>query len=128
MPSVDLEQLARTLFDAYGRGDLEIVASLLSAEVVFNVTNAAGGVDRVEGRDEALARLPDLSGAELRTTVTQVVAVDDERVLTMVEIEARRHGRELHNVAAFLARVPHETVAEIWMVEARPAYSAEFWG
>ena len=34
---VDLEQLARTLCDAYGDGDLETVASLLSAEVVSSV-------------------------------------------------------------------------------------------
>jgi hypothetical protein len=34
---------------------------------------------------------------------------------------------ELHNYAAFLARVADGRVVELWMVEAQPAYSDEFW-
>ena len=43
------------------------------------------------------------------------------------EVKAERKGRELHNFAAFLARVPDDRITDLWMVEARPAYSAEFW-
>mgnify|MGYP003598380111 CR=1 FL=1 len=38
-----------------------------------------------------------------------------------------RHGKDLHNFPAFLARVADRQIAELWMVEARPAYSDEFW-
>jgi hypothetical protein len=82
-------------------------------------------VDRVEGRERAMARLPDLTGAEWSTGIT--VVVDDERILTMMEVKAKRKGRELHNFAAFLARVPGDQISELWMVEALPAYSDEFW-
>jgi hypothetical protein len=95
--------------------------------VVAYVTNAEAGVDRVEGREQFMARLPDLAGAELSTAITQLVAVDDERVLTMIEVKARRKGRELHNFAGFLARVPRDRISELWMVDAKPAYSEEFW-
>jgi ketosteroid isomerase-like protein len=124
---VDLENLARTLFGAYGDGDLETVGSLIAEDAVVYVTNAEGGVDRVEGRDCALARLPDLTGAEWSTRITQVVVVDRERVMTMIEVKAARRGRELHNFAAFLARVVEDRVSELWMVEAQPAYSDDFW-
>jgi ketosteroid isomerase-like protein len=124
---VDLERLARTFFGAYGEGDLETVRSLLAEDAVVYVTNADAGVDRVEGRDRAMARLPDLAGAEWSTGITQVVVVDEERVMTMIEVKARGKGRELHNFAAFLARVPRDHISDLWMVEAMPAYSHEFW-
>ncbi len=101
--------------------------SLLAEDAVVYVTNAEGGVDRVEGRDQAMARLPDLTGAEWSTGITQVAVVDEELVLTMIEVKARRKGRELHNFAAFLARVPGNQISDLWMVEAQPAYSDEFW-
>jgi ketosteroid isomerase-like protein len=47
--------------------------------------------------------------------------------MTMVEIRADRAGRQLHNFAAFLARVSGGRIAELWMVEAEPASSDEFW-
>jgi len=124
---VDLAHLARTFFGAYGEDDLETVKTLLADDALVYVTNAEGGVDRVEGRDQAIARLPDLTGAEWSTAITQVLVVDDERVMTMIEVKAKRKGKELHNFAAFLARVPGEQIRDLWMVEAKPAYSDEFW-
>ena len=38
-----------------------------------------------------------------------------------------RRGRTLHNHAAFLARVRQGRVTELWMVDALPADSDEFW-
>ncbi len=121
------EQLARDLFGAYGEGDLDTVRGLLADKLISYITNADAGVDRVEGAEAFMARLPDTSEAELTTSVTQVVAIDDERVMTMVEIKAERHDRTLHNFAAFLARVADGRIAELWMVDAKPAYSDEFW-
>ncbi|HEY1317387.1 MAG TPA: nuclear transport factor 2 family protein [Gaiella sp.] len=127
MPPIDLERLARAFFGAYGEGDLETVRALLAEDAVVYVTNAEGGVDRVAGRDRAMARLPDLTGAEWSTQITQVAVVDEERVMTMIEVRAARKGKELHNYAAFLARVSAERISDLWMVEALPAYSDEFW-
>jgi ketosteroid isomerase-like protein len=97
--------LARELFEAYGRSDLAAVGATLADDLVAYVTSSDGDVDVVEGRDRYLERLPDLRAASGRLDVTQVVEIDPERVLTMVEIHARRKDRDLHNVAAFLARV-----------------------
>jgi len=122
-----LERLARDLFEAYGEGELETMRALLAEDLIAYITNADAGVDRVEGRDSFMSRLPDLAGAELSTAITQIVAIDEERVMTMLEIKAERGGKTLHNFAAFLARMSQGQVAELWMVDAKPAYSDEFW-
>ena len=64
---------------------------------------------------------------QARRAVTQTLVVDATRVMTMVEIRAERDGRALHNFAAFLAEVEDGRVRRLWMVDARPAYSEEFW-
>jgi ketosteroid isomerase-like protein len=125
--AAELEAVARGFFEAFARGDVEASLALLAPDVVAWVTNADGGVDEVRGRDAYRGRIPDMDSAEWRIDVTQVLAIDAERVLTAVEIRAHRHGRDLHNFAAFLARVAGGLIAELWMVEARPAYSDEFW-
>lgn len=125
--AADLEGLARRFFGAYGEGDLATVRSLLADDAVTYITTADAGVDRVEGRDAFMACLPDLAGATLRTGITQVLTIDEERVMTMIEVRAERQGRRLHNFAAFLARVSDDRIAELWMVDAKPAYSDEFW-
>jgi ketosteroid isomerase-like protein len=119
--------LLRGWFEAYGRGDLDAVRAGLADELRAWVTNADGGADVVEGADAYMSRLPDLKAAGGEAVVTQVLEVDAERVMTMIEIRAEREGRSLHNHAAFLARIADGRIAELWMVDALPAYSDEFW-
>jgi ketosteroid isomerase-like protein len=126
--SDELAAFARQLFEAYGAGDLDGFRALLAEDLTAYVTNADAGVDELRGRDEYMSRLPDLHAAGGRLRITQVLPVDDERVLTMVEIRADRGGQELHNFAAFLAEVGDDgRVTRLWMVDALPAYSDEFW-
>jgi ketosteroid isomerase-like protein len=125
--SDELAAFARRLFDAYGQGDLDGFRDLLADGLTGYVTNADAGVDELRGRDEYMSRLPDLHAAGGHLRVTQVLPVDAERVLTMVEIRAERDGRALHNFAAFLAQVSDGKVTTLWMVDALPAYSDEFW-
>jgi ketosteroid isomerase-like protein len=122
-----VEDLARGFFGAYASGDRDSAAALLADDVIAYVTNAEAGVDVVRGRDEYMRRVPDLGGAAGSLEITQVLEIDAERVLTMVEVRARRREMELHNFAAFLARVRDGRIAELWMVDAKPEYSDRFW-
>jgi ketosteroid isomerase-like protein len=119
--------IARRLFRAYADGDLQAVRSLLADDLTAYVTNAESGVDEVRGADEYMRRLPNLRAAGGSARVTQTLAVDQHRVMTMVEIQAEREGKRLHNFVAFLADVDDGRVSRLWMVEALPAYSDEFW-
>jgi ketosteroid isomerase-like protein len=124
----DPTKVSRDFFQAYADGERDTAASLLAENLTAYITNADAGVDTVTGRDDYMARVPDLKEAGGTAAVTQVVGVDDERALTMVEIKVPdRKGKSLHNHAAFLARVAGDEIAELWMVEALPAYSDEFW-
>ena len=127
MHAVDV---ATDLLDAFNAGDLDRMRELLDPDLVAWVTNAGGAVDRVAGRDEYLSRLAamDLPGAQYRVRLTQSpAAVDDHLILLMVEIRAERHGRRLHNFAAFALRVDGDRVIEWRMADAKPAESDQFW-
>ena len=124
----DLEGLARRFFGAFGRDDdIEIMRNAMTEDAVSWITNAEGGSDRVEGREGWIARVPSLEGAEGRVDVVQVVGVDADHMLTMIEVRAARKGHTLHNFAAFLTRVQDDRIAELWMVDAKPAESDAFW-
>jgi ketosteroid isomerase-like protein len=123
----DPADVVRSFVHAYDAGSRAEMAALLSADLVGYVTNASAGVDRVDGADAYLARLPDPPDAELSLRVTQSVSVAPDQALTMVEIRASRGQRELHNFGAFLSRVRDGQITEIWMVDALPALSYEFW-
>lgn len=128
MAGSDPGEVSRTFFQAYADGDRDKVASLLAENVIAYVTNAEGGVDQVAGRDAYMTRVPDLQEAGGSVEITQIVGVDEERAMAMVEIRVPvRKGKSLHNYAAFLARVAEGEIARLWMVEALPAYSDEFW-
>jgi ketosteroid isomerase-like protein len=124
------EPLATRLLEAFSAADLEGMRAVLDEHLVAYVTNAEGGMDRVDGREEYLRRVGamDLPAARFSVELTQQpVVVDPDQVLLMVEVRAERGGRTLHNFAAHLLRVADGRVTEWRMVEAKPAESDEFW-
>jgi hypothetical protein len=123
----DAGDAIRSFVEAYAAGDRAGMESLLSASLEAYVTNAEAGVDRVDGVNAYLERLPDIVGADFSLRVTQSVLVAPDQALTMVEVRARRGDRDLHNFAAFLSRVREGQIVELWMVDALPAYSDAFW-
>ena len=67
----------------------------------------------------------DLPRAQFKVDITQAIVPRPEMVLVMVEINASRGGRTLHNYATHCLLVRDGLVVEWWMVEALPAESAE---
>ena len=91
MTSRETAAVAERLLDAFSVADLEAMRALLAEDLVAYVTNAEGGMDRVEVREGYLGRVAaiDLPSARLSVELTQPpVAVDAEQVLLMVEIRA----------------------------------------
>ena len=110
--------------------DLGAIAASIDPEVQAYVTNASGGSDLVSGRQAFLARFPDFAAMadSFAATITQLHEIDDLTTLFMIEIEAERLGRSLHNFAGVLIRLSAGgTLLEYRMVEAQPEYSDEFW-
>ncbi len=121
------EAAFRSMITAYAAGDRDTMAAALADDLVAYVTNAAGGADEVRGASAYMERVPG-GDATYAAEVTQVVSVSSSQVLAMVEIRAERKGRTLHNHAGFLARFDRDgRIDELWMVDALPADSDEFW-
>ena len=117
----------RGLIAAFSAHDAPAMRATLADDLTAYITTADGGVEPVHGADDYLRRLLALQAPSLSVTVTQSVTVAADQALLMVEIRAERNGRTLHNYAAFLATVHTSRISELWMVEALPAYSDEFW-
>jgi hypothetical protein len=122
------ESVARELIDAFCAVDTHRMRSLLADDLRAYITNAEGGVDEV-GADEYVERVArmDLPRAHFKVDITQAIVPRPEMVLVMVEINASRGGRTLHNHATHCLFVRDGLVAEWWMVEALPAESDAFW-
>ncbi len=123
----EAETVLRRLIEAFGVRDEAAMRATLGDGLTAYVTTADGGVEAVHGGDAYLRRLLALQAPSVTVTVTQSVAVAPAQALAMVEIHAERKGRTLHNFAAFLATVTGDRLHELWMVDALPASSDEFW-
>jgi ketosteroid isomerase-like protein len=125
----DDAKAALTAFvDAFARGDLDAMRSLLAADFVGHVTTADGGVRDVdrEGYVASVAAM-DVATANLRLDVPDIVEIPPGRVLVMVEVHAARRGLTLQNFSGQLATVRDGTITELWMVDALPEESDRFW-
>jgi ketosteroid isomerase-like protein len=122
------ETAFRRFVEAFGRGDLEDLRSLLADDFVGHITTADGGTREVSASEytESVAKM-DVETADLRLDLPDITRIDEGTVLAMVEVHASRRGKSLHNFSAQLARVAGDRLAELWMVEAEPAESEAFW-
>ena len=121
--------VVKAFIEAFDRADLKSMEDLLAPDAVSYITDADGGVNRLDGRDAFMAsvRAMDVETVNPDVAITQLAPISPGQALAMVEIKAERKGRTLHNHAAFLMSVYGGRIGEIRMVEALPAYSDSFW-
>jgi ketosteroid isomerase-like protein len=128
--AADPASTVRDFVAAFAVADAAAMATVLDEGVVAHITNAAGGSDCIEGRDELLGRIGsvDYGAAELTIKVTNTVEPAPGQVLAMAEVHASApSGDKLHNFAGHLCSVEDGRITEWWMVEALPAESDRFW-
>ena len=128
-PLDKLQEIGLAFIDAFTSLNQNQLASFLDEGVVAHVTNARAGVDIVSGRQSLVDRfrLMDIKKAGLELTVTQIVTISATQIMLMVEVNAFMDDKSLHNFAAHLLTIKNSKIVEMWMVEALPAYSDEFW-
>lgn len=124
-----VEAVMTAFIRAFDPADLPTMAELLDDQVVSYITNAEGGVKRLDGRAAFMANIQALEVERVKpsATITQFAQINPRQGLIMVEVRAQRKGRSLHNHAAFLMTLSAGRIREIRMVEALPAYSDAFW-
>jgi SnoaL-like domain len=122
------ESVARELIEAFCAADTQRMRSLLADDLRAYISNRDGGVDEV-GAEEYLRRVAAMNppSAQLKLAITQTITPRPGMVIAMVEVNAARGGKTLHNHAAHLLFLRDGLIAEWWMVEALPAESDAFW-
>ena len=124
-----LEKICIDFIKYFELADYDNMRKLLSKEIKSYVTNAEGGVNLIVGSEELIKNLSymDVEIVKPKLNITQIAVVDRIQVMFMVEINAKRQGKELHNFATFLLNIKDGLIYEMRMVEALPEYSDEFW-
>ena len=87
--------------------------SLLADDLRAFITNRDGGVDKADA-EEYLRRVAAMNprSAQLRLTITQMVTPRPDMVIAMVQVNAARGAKTLHNHAAHCRFVGGGLVAE----------------
>ena len=128
MPSAH-EQTVIDLVQAFACGDSAAVKSRLAHDLVANVTQSDGSTRQVVGSANyaAIVDTMDPLSANLQMEIPQITTIEPGLVMAMFEVHAARYGRRLHNFSGQLFRFDGEVIDRIWMVEALPRESDEFW-
>ena len=128
MPSAH-EQTVVDLVQAFAGGDSAALKSRLADGLVAHVTQSDGSTRQVVGSANyaAIVDAMDPLSANLQMEIPQIMTIEPGLVMAMFEVHAARYGRRLHNFSGQLFRFDGDVIDRIWMVEALPRESDEFW-
>lgn len=123
------EQLARDYLASFNEINFSKMAHCFDNQLVAYVTNSTSQADTVVGSEEFIARVKAMNMHEVdfHINLTQILSIEDDLVMVMVEVKASKNTKKLHNFATHLLKIKNNKIIKIWMVEALPAYSEEFW-
>ena len=129
MHDLESEKVVMDFVAACAEGDEHKIENTLAPDVINYVTNAKGDVDKLEGSAAYLERIRamNIPAVKPQIDITQILTIKPKQIMVMVEVKAQIGRRTLHNHAAFLIYLKQGKISEMWMVEALPAYSDEFW-
>lgn len=124
------ETLVLNFISAFEKLNAEKMRILLDDAFIMYVTNAAGGVDKIEGAEQFIDRFKSIDYSKasyLNLTATQLVTIEPNKIMAMVHVKANKKDVDFENFAAFLFYISSNKIIHIWMVDAKPAYSDHFW-
>jgi len=123
------EQLVRSVYDAFARGDLEAVLGSASDDVVIHSRgrNPLGGDHKgVQGVRDYLVQLAQRSGGTFQLEVQDVLA-SDAHTVGLVRVTAQREGRQMDMPVVHVCRVRDGKLAEVWIHPLDQHAVDEFW-
>ena len=129
MHDLESEKVVMDFVAACAEGDEQKIKNTLDPDVINYVTNAEGDIDKLVGSTAYLERirLMNIPKVKPQITITQILTIKPQKIMVMVEVKAQSGKRMLHNHAAFLIHLKQDKITEMWMVEALPTYSDDFW-
>ena len=124
------EDLIRTAYAAYARGDIDLVRQkFLAPDIRGHYPGTSPLAGHHQGADtvaEFLGLRGQLSGGTHRLELHDVLA-DDGHVVALHTARAERAGRVLEITEAMVFHIVDGKVAEVWTLNTDPQAVDEFW-
>lgn len=95
------EQTLRTIYDAFGRGDVDTVMGSLTDDIKYHISGRSPVSGEYSGKDEVLGfigKLMELSGGTFSLEVLDILA-NDRHGVTLTMESGQREGKTLQNRA-----------------------------
>lgn len=123
-------ELIRTGYEAFSRGDIPTVLTLLAENILWHVPGRGPLSRDYHGRDEVLAffgRFMEMSSGTFRVRVDEVFA-NPERVVVLCTESAERAGRAWSSPQVHVWTVKDGRAAVFWQYQGDQQTEDEFWG
>jgi ketosteroid isomerase-like protein len=105
------ETLARQLFEAFDKGDVDTLKGLVSPDIRWH---EAGSPEVIQGREAVQARFAMAAGLETDVELHTILA-DDDHVVSLVKARMRKpNGDEVSYPAVEVAHMKDGMVTERW--------------
>lgn len=123
------EELLRKGYDAFGRGEMGTLQSLLAEDIVWHFPGKGPLAGDYKGIGEVMAwvgRSAELTGGTLRMEVHDILA-NDEHGVALTRVTAERGGKRLADNSATVFHIRDGKAEEVWIHPGDLYASDEFW-
>ena len=112
------EELVRSAFDAFAKGDVDTLRELFDQDAVWHVPGRSPLSGDHRGMDAILgnfAKTAELSGGTFRIDLHDVVA-NDEHTVALYVARGEREGRTFENRNVLVSHVRNGKMVETWLL------------
>jgi ketosteroid isomerase-like protein len=123
------EDLLRTGYAAFGRGDMEAISGLFDDDIVWHVPGRSQVAGDYRGKDAVFgffAKTMELTGGTFRLEVHDVLANDDHSV-GLTHLSGERNGKTLSDNGVQVLHIRDGKATESWLHPGDPYATDEFW-
>lgn len=106
------------MFQAYGAGDVDVLAETLSEDVVFHMPGRGPLAGTFEGREavlESFRRMEEAAGDTFQADLHSILA-DDDHVVVLIAESGEKEGRRYSWHETDVFHVRDGQIAEMWVL------------
>ncbi len=120
--------IVRSAYEAFGKGDVSVLAALLDDEIVWH-ESTPGMEGDYHGPDQVLALLAKVGREveEMQMLPLHDVLAGNDHAVVLHETAATRNGRTLHSQYADVYHLRNGRATEHWHLAVDPRAEAAFW-
>ena len=123
------EELIRSGYEAFSKGDMETIAGLFAPDIKWNISGRSSLSGTYSGQDEVFAffaRLVDETGGTFAIDIHDILASDDH-VVVLVRESATRGDKSAEVEEAHVWHLDGDKATEFWGIPRDQHHADEFW-